>query len=321
MGSEFSYTNPDWIYGTRTDSSGHILISRFDFSSGATKDLLDVNSVIGSVPKNNYALDINASATERINVSFGDIQNMAPYDLVYDVNTGKHHLLDVAKSTIDGQPLGFSVLGQSGGSGIHNAQISMDGRYVMVVIEGANNGGHLIWDVDGATAYWMPNESGHFILGYGQVINQANVLGDNDKAVSFVIRGLDKNGIGNPKSLLPVVTSGTYFSYDSHPSWNNARPCTSVPALASFDFYSASAAMAYGGEIDAFATDGSGTMWRFAFNYSVDTGDFWDQTRGNVSQDGRFFMFNSNWDKALGADVKGGYRHDVFIVDLLSAHH
>jgi len=43
---------------------------------------------------------------------------------------------------------------------------------------------------------------------------------------------------------------------------------------------------------------------------------FWDTPRGNVSQDGRFFMFTSNWDSTLGKDQSGQPRQDVFIVRL-----
>jgi hypothetical protein len=44
--------------------------------------------------------------------------------------------------------------------------------------------------------------------------------------------------------------------------------------------------------------------------------NFWDTPRGNVSQDGRFFMFTSNWEETLGKDRFGRFREDVFIVKL-----
>ena len=76
------------------------------------------------------------------------------------------------------------------------------------------------------------------------------------------------------------------------------------------------------GEIIAVSTDGSGRIWRFAHHRSAINsgtsmqggGDFWSTPRGNISQDGRYFLFDSNWEDTLGADPKGGYRKDVFIV-------
>ena len=44
--------------------------------------------------------------------------------------------------------------------------------------------------------------------------------------------------------------------------------------------------------------------------------NFWDTPRGNVSQDGKFFMFTSNWEDSVGKDRSGRFREDVFIVKL-----
>jgi len=77
------------------------------------------------------------------------------------------------------------------------------------------------------------------------------------------------------------------------------------------------------------ATDGSGKVWRFAQHRSTvhirgETREesqrsgynFWDAPRGNVSQDGRFYMFTSNWEETLGKDSQGRAREDVFVVKL-----
>jgi hypothetical protein len=89
---------------------------------------------------------------------------------------------------------------------------------------------------------------------------------------------------------------------------------------------------AWGDEVVAVATDGSGQVWRFAHHRSIAhaRGDaaagneglgynFWDCPRGNVSQDGRFFMFTSNWEETVGKDERGRFRQDVFIVKLEAA--
>ena len=70
-----------------------------------------------------------------------------------------------------------------------------------------------------------------------------------------------------------------------------------------------------------------GTVWRFAHHRSVVASDldpsrmyFWYTPRPNVSQDGRWALFTSNWDKTVGTDPKGEAggtaRQDVFIVEL-----
>ena len=113
-----------------------------------------------------------------------------------------------------------------------------------------------------------------------------------------------------------------YFHYDTHPSWNNTRPNLKVPMVTStyHEDQWADPKCAWGDEIVAVATDGSGKVWRFAHNRSRvghPNYNFWDTPRGNVSQDGRFFMFTSNWEDSLGKD-KTRDRDDVFIVKLES---
>ena len=47
---------------------------------------------------------------------------------------------------------------------------------------------------------------------------------------------------------------------------------------------------------------------------------FWNTPRVNVSPDGQWALFTSNWEKTLGTDPKveagGLHRQDVFLVDL-----
>lgn len=71
-------------------------------------------------------------------------------------------------------------------------------------------------------------------------------------------------------------------------------------------------------EIDCVETDGKASkVWRFAHTYSTAQNGFWSTPRGNVSQDGRFYMFTSDWEDQLGQEQNGrGNRTDVFIVEL-----
>jgi hypothetical protein len=71
-------------------------------------------------------------------------------------------------------------------------------------------------------------------------------------------------------------------------------------------------------EILCVETDGDDSkVWRFAHTYSTAKGGFWTTPRGNVSQDGRFYLFTSDWENQLGRRISGdGYRVDVFMVEL-----
>jgi hypothetical protein len=72
-------------------------------------------------------------------------------------------------------------------------------------------------------------------------------------------------------------------------------------------------------EILALATDGSGRWWRLAHHYSTavtsrdGTGNFYSTPRGNVSPNGEFFLFTSDWECTLGGDWPK-QRVDVFVL-------
>ena len=66
------------------------------------------------------------------------------------------------------------------------------------------------------------------------------------------------------------------------------------------------------------------TVWRFAHHRSdynnigpSDTDSFWYTPRPNISTNGRWAIFTSNWEKTLGDDtLELNKRQDVFLVKL-----
>ena len=74
----------------------------------------------------------------------------------------------------------------------------------------------------------------------------------------------------------------------------------------------------FDGEIFCIKTDGiASTIWRFAHNRAIWVDPYFNtQPLGNVSRNGRFFLFTSGWDGQLGVDRDGVPRSDVWIVKL-----
>ena len=70
-------------------------------------------------------------------------------------------------------------------------------------------------------------------------------------------------------------------------------------------------------------TDGAAsTVWHFCHHRTVFDGkNFWDCPRGNLSPDGRWYIFTTNWEKTLGQTRRGEARLDVFLVSLPMAAH
>jgi hypothetical protein len=220
------------------------------------------------------------------------------------------------------QPPAVSTAGYN----VHNARLSKDGTYVRIDAQ------------QGYTLYfWKPgtnqvttctiygnNCGGHQALGYTHLINDPN----NHDISEVMIRSF--SNLSNYTELVNPLPTPHQWG-DSHWSWNDADPSDSMPVCGSIDGAPGPYQRAYVGEIVCVATSGSSRVWRFAHhratglsnNSSDSSSNFWATPRGNVSQDGKFYMFTSDWESSLG-DQKGSYgcptsgqcRTDVFIVEL-----
>ena len=312
--SSFSYHDPNVIYGL--DGRRNVIVT-YDFATKKYTDVLDVGKVSG--------LDVGSiscfsvSANDVLSVTFGGtVQDTHINLMVYDTKTKTHHVWNTKEGTLDGKPVpGAPSFTQ------HASKIDLSGRYVWSVGRGVR--GPIIWDVEKGKIYPMTvQKNGHRAIGYGEMVNDVH---------QWIYRKLDPEGISSFKQLMKHPRGQGYFRYDSHPSWNNARPDMKVPVvLATYHRKEqGDPKCVWGDEIIAVSTDGSMKVWRFAHHRSVihmpERGpdgrrrrpskyNFWDTPRGNVSRDGHFYMFTSNWGETLGKDRRGRPRQDVFIVKL-----
>jgi hypothetical protein len=207
---------------------------------------------------------------------------------------------------------------------LHNARMAKSGKFVYLVRAGGSPAiGHrwLVWEIDNMTVRVCPQGcSGHHVLGYSHIFGPSG----RTHPMDLWLRPLN-----DLEKSMPVITGlesykGTWF--DSHFSWNNADPNDSTPVC--FSTYQAPdpgtpgaappVTSPWENEIDCAETDGKESkVWRFAHTYSTARNGFWSSPRGNVSQDGRFFMFTSDWEEQLGKMPKDyKFRTDVFIVEL-----
>ena len=312
----FSYREKNVCYGK---DIGRAVIVKFDFATRKTTDVCDVAKVTGLPVVNGHLGMFTISANDVLCVCFGGAgQNQDMYCLVYDMKNGAHHVWNTKEGTIDGKaiPGAPSVL-------MHACAIDAGGRYVSATVAGL-----WFWDTRKATLFQVPGLNGHRAFGYGEMVYSSQ----------SVYQKLDPEGMKEPKRLLSIHG----FSYDTHTSCNNAREGMLVPALLSSEHAQemGDPKCPCGDEVFAVATDGSQKVWRFCHTRTLvhvpnrdaagrmanptsqknmaeaQPYNFWDTPRGNVSQDGRFFMFNSNWEDTLGKDRGGRFRQDVFIVKL-----
>jgi hypothetical protein len=122
----------------------------------------------------------------------------------------------------------------------------------------------------------------------------------------------------------PAASSGSIDGW--HPNWANDNSADTAPIVSAWancsdaggqtcntQQFAIPAGYYYFGEIDAFAQDGSGTIWRLAHNYNTGTSNQFSckYNAGQVSADGKFYIWETDWDATVGTG-----RCDTFIATL-----
>ena len=326
---QFSFVSPNIIYVSRQDASNDWpILQQFDFSTGAYTDLLNLGEA-APIARSTYTggLSSSAGSPEKVMAFFGGSAQDSHY-LVSVFSANQPHsavLLDTTTSTTTVNdrrsstniPLGFHL---------HHAFMDKSGQYVILETTAVDRGSPsyaaplYVWDTIANTFTAIPEtgglSGGHYATGFGTLVNQDCCTANTWDAAQWQIRTLS-----TPTSNHDVVSvlspQETYVG--DHPSWNNAQPGTLVPFVTAL-YRSASETAPWrpwDDEIVAVQTDAgadSAAVWRFAQHRS-NVATFWDMPRANVSQDGHWAIFTSNWEKTLGSDGSGP-REDVFMVEL-----
>jgi hypothetical protein len=309
----FSYRRPNILYAAKG-----LTVVEYDFNTHATTKIFDAADAVPGVGGFAYTPAVSDD-DDRICLAFGGQQDTHPYVAVLHRGAGRYDVLNTQDSLLNGQALPRSL-----GFGIHSAYLDRSGRYV-IVAKGRGrvpkSSEWLVWDVEAGRVYDIDAEwSGHDASGFGLRVNQSGFFGGEPlfyEEQQWAIRGLGEEEINRPTFLLdwrqlPTPHQPIYAGYHS---WNNARKDAAVPVIGSITRDASKADLpwrTWDNEIIGVATDGSAKVYRFAHHRSVwDRKNFWDTPRGNVSQNGRFFAFTSNWGRTLGEG-----RQDVFIAEL-----
>jgi hypothetical protein len=324
---QFSYVNASQIYGSVGTGSLHT-IDVYDFATGSYTRLLDLESVENGLAGTYIGgLSSSAGPTERILAFFGGgSQDLHHYVVVFDRNDpSKRQVLDTAAA------LQFHL---------HHAAMDRSGRYVLLYPASAdlaaprNAAQVYVWDTQANTTTALPladaRSGGHDAYGYGVAINQDCCSSTTYDAAQWQIRSL-ATPLTTKDLISPVLNPKEVYLAD-HPTWNNARADALVPFITGTYRYPPDDVewRAWDDEIVAVQTDGGGQgaeVYRFAHHRSDVRDDltpsqtsFWYLPRPNVSPDGRWVLFTSNWEKTLGTDPAGApgerARQDVFLIRL-----
>ena len=317
---QFSFSQPNILYGM---SRGEAAFEQYDTASGRVSQINKPSKCVKLDARDQgHAITVSADDSRFMTV-LGPRQDDNYLIYVYDRTQGCRWY-----NTVTGE-----IGGDWGPKGtisvpdrfpLHNARMAKSGKFLYAT-RGANGSpGHqwVVWEIDTLNVgVCAKGCSGHHVLGYSHIIGASGMVNPME-LVSWPLNNLSQF---TPliKGLEPV--HGVEHWYDSHFSWNNDDPDDSTPVC--FSTYQPrnpgtpatplTVSEPWENEIDCAETDGrSSKVWRFAHTYSTGKNGFWSTPRGNVSQDGRFFMFTSDWEDQLGKAPDGKYRTDVFVVEL-----
>ena len=283
----------------------------YDFRTKKYRTLVDFKKLVPKAEGGAGAVTVGAN--ERMAAVFGGMQDTYHYVLFFDKQTGKKRILDTRAATIDGKPANFPM-----DWGIHIVNIDKSGRYVIISKgDGGKAPNLVVWDTEtDKFAEVTPKGTGHYSTGYGTMVNGN---GWWPSWAMWLLRPLDPDRIGTFDKLIDPSLGDDYGGREEHSSWNNARPDAAAPVFVSIARHAdaKNPLQPWDDEIVAISTDPKHpAVWRFAHHRSRYAGYFWDDPRGNVSPDGRYFLFTSNWENTLGTSPDNKPRQDVFIVEL-----
>ncbi len=264
----WSASDPNIVYGHSITS----LLVAFNASTQTTTTIKDFSSI---VPSGGQMNQMSMSA---------------------DDNVFAFHLTNSS-----GTPVGYIVWKRSTNtlllnrteSGIDEVQIDKTGRYLEA---GFTSGNNKIWDLQAnpptsTSLTWGTDGFFHHDSGHGTLLTyngQGNGIAYRQSSAPHNLTALMPLSSSNKTGHLSMRADNEGWGLISN--YNNDGSGVSSP----FD-----------NEVFQVATDGSGDVRRIAHHRSV-FNDYYDAPFANISRDGRFVAFSSNWGNASG-------RRDVFI--------
>jgi hypothetical protein len=320
-------------------------VSRYDFATKSYSPVIDLDTVVSGL--SGYVggqAGGGSTASDNLMVFFGGpVQDLHHYAVWFPVdNIAAKKLLDTEASTVNGVPTSVAL-----NFNLHSASIDRSGRYVLLYPTSVDQAApryasqEYIWDTttDMFTALTSGGKDGgpdvhpygHDASGFAYNINKDCCTSSWWDAGQWQIRSL-ADPLVTLDLINPVLTPKEVYMVD-HTSWNNAQPNALVPVISGTfrveENINTTPWRAWDDEIIAVETAapaGTGaTVWRFAHSRTsiasdsptTSTNTFWYTPRPNVSRNGRWVVFTSNWEKTLGSEPAPGiFRQDVFLIQL-----
>ncbi len=310
--AQCSRVDPDVIFvggGPIARTLQRCSISRRTYTSLLDLDTLGLNL---ATPRTYIGGICSSAAPEVVVVFFGGEQaDRHRYVVWLPLDGRARKIIDTQAPIVAG--------GGLAGFWLHSVSVDLSGRYVVLYPTSSLSPAiakKILWDTTTDTYTLLPEVAarmgGHDALGFGTMINMEGAsVGQPWDAAQWVVRDLATplvmTDVVNPV-LTPKVTT-----LEDHTSTNGRGP------VLSSTFHSGPITLwrAWDDELLLIDPVAGGTIRRVMHTRSViDPNQFWTQPIANLSPDGRWAIVTSTWENTLGVDPDGGFRRDVFLVEL-----
>lgn len=332
-GGWWSYSNPELAYSLAGGTKDPIIIS-MTITSQTTPpqpvtiaDLATAPNCVPSLAGTTAWRELAVSRDEQtflVGAGTG-IQGSATYVIVYNLSNGCRWF-NTQTGQIGGNwgPTGAAETSDS--YLLHSVRISGDGQTVIVTPSAGSGPGSAyrhFWTIASlaVTTGSANATNGHFSTGYSGYVNTTNYTA-NGQWCKLGMSYRTFANLSNPIYVLPTLAqcADTELAGDDHASWNNddtsdQQPFFTTPVT---NPLGTPISTAWQNEAIGYSMTNPGTVWRFLSTYSTGTSQFFTCQNGigTVSQDGKWFIFTSDWGNTLGVDGAGSNRCDVFIAQL-----
>lgn len=293
---------------------GNKVIKVYNIETEAFDTVLDLDTLGLNLPEESYTGIITVMNNTLLTTCGGASQDYNHWVVI------KHLYEDKVTSL---NTLALTQFNKGQGFYLHGTQLDLSGRYVWMQPSNlSNDPGHLyVWDLEtGEVEMVATCTSGHMCVGFHVWVNQDCAPGTPWDAAQWVVR--DFATPENVTNIIDPVLQPKAVYLADHSSWTYMVD-ESDPFVSGMYRYMAEDVpwRAWDNEIITI-NPASGVVKRYAHHRSevmkVDgTFDYWATPRPNVSCDGKWALFTSNWGRTLGTDsVEGGDRQDAFVVEL-----
>lgn len=280
------------------------------------------------------------SSSEWVGFAYGGTQDTWRAAVIVNTSSLAYFFLDTRRGTTGVTRVYSSATGlwtdtaAPGQWGIHNVKLSRGGRYVTLTAVPSPVAGQwdqVKWDTQTQTVTQIADTganltAGHKVNGYDHVLN------DTGNIAGTLLPLTAKRPFASMTSVTelmnPRLSTVSTSVVESHLSWNNVQSDDAQPVMDMFIRFSdvvnaATAWRPWDNELVLIATSGTPTVWRIAHVHTVayssavlgcgiSAGGY--LFTPNISQDGRYALFTSNW----GCTLSNQYH--VFLVELRVAN-